>query len=51
MTILATAALVWVEATQLEVGGERDLTPKGKRRSGPAGWAVFVVLLWIVGYP
>ena len=50
-TIGLTALLVAYEAQKLGIGAPNDLNAKGKRRDGPGTWLVFVLLLWIVGYP
>jgi hypothetical protein len=50
-TIGLTAVLAAYEAQKLGIGGENDLNAKGKRREGPGTWLLFVLLLWIVGYP
>jgi len=47
VTILATSALMAVEASQLRMGGKRD----GKATTGPAGWFLCGLLLWIVAFP
>jgi len=50
-TVVGTALLAAVDAGQLGMGTERDLTPKGKRREGPALWFFSLALLWIIAYP
>jgi len=47
VTILITSALMAVEASQLGMGGKRD----GKATTGPAGWFLCGLLLWIVALP
>lgn len=50
-TIISTAILGAVEANQIGVGSATDLTPKGKKRSGPGQWCAFILLMWIIGFP
>jgi hypothetical protein len=51
ITTIGTAVLGAVEANQLGIGSETDLTPKGKKRSGPTQWFLFILLFWIGGFP
>jgi hypothetical protein len=51
LTVIATAALGAVEANQLGIGNDSDVTQKGTKRSGPTQWFVFLLLLWIIGFP
>ena len=51
LTVLVTAILVGIDAKQLGVGSATDLTPQGKRRTGPLAWSAFTLLLWFAGYP
>jgi len=51
LTVAITAVLVGVEASQLGMGGPRDLNDSGKRRSGPGAWAIFQVVMWALAYP
>src|SRR5260370_30782763 len=44
LTIVATAALAAIEASQLGIGA-------GGKESGPIAWFFFVALLWVIGYP
>lgn len=50
-TVIATAVLVGIEASQLGIGADSDKDKKGRKKTGPVGWAVFTMLLWIVGFP
>ncbi|MEN6525974.1 MAG: hypothetical protein ABFD65_05740 [Candidatus Polarisedimenticolia bacterium] len=50
-TIVGTALLAAVDARQLGMGSERDLTTKGKRREGPVLWFFSLFLLWVIAYP
>jgi len=47
VTILATAALIAVEASQLGIGQPIH----GKRTTGPVGWFICTLLIWIIAYP
>ena len=47
VTIIATSSLMAVEANQLGIGGKVN----GKATTGPAGWFMCGLLLWIVGFP
>jgi hypothetical protein len=49
ITILGTALLIAVEASQLGMG--KRLGSNGRGESGPIGWFIACALLWIVGYP
>ena len=44
ITIILTGVLVGIEASFLKIG-------KNEKRTGPIGWAVVVMLFWIIGYP
>jgi RNA polymerase subunit RPABC4/transcription elongation factor Spt4 len=46
-TILVTAALASADAKLLGIGAPSD----PNKGSGPITWFVFIVLLWIIGYP
>lgn len=46
-TLLATAALICFEASKLGMGANVN----GERTTGPVGWFLCVLLLWVVGYP
>ena len=46
-TVIVTSALMAVEASLLGMGGERD----GKATTGPAGWFMFGLVLWLVALP
>lgn len=46
-TTLLTAGLAGADAKRLGIGSPSD-PHKG---SGPVTWAIFIVLLWIIGYP
>lgn len=55
-TVIITGVLVGVEANQLGIGAKSDTAKKERKsfsmeESGPVGWAVLTMLLWIVGYP
>lgn len=50
-TVIASGILVGVEANQLGIGSDTDTDKKGRKKTGPIGWALFTMLLWIVGYP
>jgi hypothetical protein len=50
-TVIGTAILVAIEAKQVGAGNNVDLTPKGKKRSGPGSWFAVTLLLWVVGFP
>lgn len=51
MTLLVTGALAAVEASRLGIGAPADRDEHGRKRSGPATWFVFHVVLWIVAFP
>jgi hypothetical protein len=51
LTIVGTAALGAIEANQLGIGNDLDVTKNGKKRSGPAQWFVFMLVMWILGFP
>ena len=51
LTIVGTAALGAVEANQLGIGSDLDTAKNGKNRSGPAQWFVFILVMWILGFP
>ena len=51
LTIVGTAALGAVEANQLGIGNDLDTAKNGKKRSGPAQWFVFILAMWILGFP
>jgi hypothetical protein len=50
-TVILSAILIAVEAGQLGMGIETDKDAKGRKQTGPAGWFLVTLLLWIVGYP
>lgn len=50
-TVIATGVLVGIEASQLGIGSDSDKDKKGRKRTGPVGWAVFTILMWIISYP
>ncbi|MDA9923645.1 MAG: hypothetical protein P1U87_22305 [Verrucomicrobiales bacterium] len=50
-TVIATGVLVGIEASQLGIGSDSDKDKKGRKKTGPIGWAVFTLLLWIIGFP
>lgn len=50
-TVIGTGVLVGVEANQLGIGGDSDTDKKGRKKTGPVGWAAFTMLMWIIGYP
>ena len=50
-TIVGTAALGAAEASQLGIGADLDVTKEGKKRSGPVQWFVFMLVMWIFGFP
>jgi len=47
VTVLATAALIAVEASQLGIGQPI----RGKRTTGPVGWFICTLMIWIIAYP
>ncbi|MBI3798193.1 MAG: DUF4339 domain-containing protein [Deltaproteobacteria bacterium] len=47
VTVIATSALMAVEASQLGMGEKRG----GKATTGPVGWFLCGLLLWIVAFP
>jgi len=51
LTVIITAIMIAVDANQLRMGTPGDVNEKGKKREGPATWCVFVLLLWIIGFP
>jgi 4-amino-4-deoxy-L-arabinose transferase-like glycosyltransferase len=53
LIVASTAILVGVEANKLGVGKEKKFDKKGreKRQTGPVGWAIFVLVVWLVGFP
>lgn len=48
-TVVATAILMAVEASQLGMGSTLDA--RGKKGSSPAAWFFLTCLLWIVAFP
>ena len=50
-TVVVTAVLAGVEANNLGMGNEKDLTKKGYRNAGPAGWVLSLLLFWMFAYP
>lgn len=50
-TVVITGILVGVEANQLGIGINTDTDKKGRKKTGPIGWAILTMLVWIVGYP
>lgn len=50
-TLLATGALAAVEASRLGIGSESDRNEHGRKRSGPATWFIFHLVLWILAFP
>ncbi|MFM7180188.1 MAG: hypothetical protein ACKO2G_01790 [Verrucomicrobiales bacterium] len=50
-TVIACGLLVGFEANQLGVGSDTDIDDKGSKKTGPVGWAVFTMLMWVIGYP
>jgi len=51
LVVASTAALAFVEASRLRMGGADDLNAKGERREGPGNWAASILLLWFIGLP
>lgn len=51
LTIVGTAILGAVEASQLGIGSDLDNAKNGKKRSGPMQWFVFMLAMWILGFP
>lgn len=52
IVITGTAILICIEATQLGIGGPYDSrVRKGEKVTGPIGWLLFTLLLWIIGFP
>lgn len=53
LTVVSTAILVGIDANKLGVGKDKKFDKKGreKRQTGPIGWAIFVMLVWLVGFP
>jgi predicted RNA-binding Zn-ribbon protein involved in translation (DUF1610 family) len=47
VTVIVTAALMAVEASRLGMGGKRD----GKATTGPAGWFLCGLGIWIIAFP
>lgn len=47
VTILLSAGLISTEASQLGMGKPRD----GKKTTGPIGWFLCTLLMWIIAYP
>jgi len=52
-TVVVTGILAGIEADKLGVGKGKTLDKNGreKHQTGPIGWAITVMLLWIVGFP
>jgi hypothetical protein len=48
-TVISTAILIAVEASQLGMGSRVD--SRGKKGSSPAAWFVLSCLLWFVAFP
>ena len=51
LTVIITAIMIAVDANQLRMGAQDDVTEKGRKREGPVTWCVFVLLFWIIGFP
>lgn len=52
LVIVGSAIMIGVEAARLGIGGPSDpRTAAGKRVTGPVGWAVFTIFMWIFGFP
>ena len=51
VTVVGTAILAAAEAKQVGAGSNVDLTPKGRKRSGPVSWFAVTLVLWVVGFP
>jgi hypothetical protein len=51
LTVVASAILVAVEASQAGAGSRTDLDRRGSRRSGPVVWFFATCLLWLLIYP
>jgi len=51
LTVIITAMMIAVDAVQLRMGAEDDVTARGVIRSGPVSWCVIVLLLWIICFP
>ena len=50
LTIVGTATLGAVEASRLGIGSEADIK-NGKKQSGPGVWFLFILVMWILGFP
>ena len=37
--------------SRLGIGSKADEAAAGKRRNGPWNWGLFILLLWIIGFP
>ena len=48
LTIISTSFLIGIEATKIGVG---SVDKYGRKRTGPAGWVVFLLLLWPIAFP
>lgn len=52
IVVVGSAILIGMEASQIGIGSESDSRVKnGKRVTGPAGWAVGTMLMWVIGFP
>ncbi len=52
IVVVSSAVLIGVEASQLGIGSAIDpRVAAGKRVTGPVGWAVFTLFLWMFGFP
>jgi putative Mn2+ efflux pump MntP len=51
-TLVLTGICVALDAAKIGIGGPDDLDRKGRARAnGPAHWGLFVVFLFVIGYP
>lgn len=52
IVVVGTGLLISVEATKLGIGTKSDpRVRQGKKVTGPVGWGIFVIFLWIIGFP
>lgn len=50
LLIILLSVFIFLDAKRLGMGGRQDRTPKGHRRTGPLGWAIFCGLMPVYLY-
>jgi hypothetical protein len=52
VTVAAVSMLIGVEASRLGIGSSEDLDSRGnRRRNGPVSWALFTLVVFVLGFP